>query len=129
MPAETHLWGVRYQIRDVDRAVQFYTNQLGFKLEHQQGKAFAKITLDGVAIFLSGPGSSGARPMPDGRQQAPGGWNRVVVRVGNLETSVAELKAAGLKFRNTIETGPGGKQIQIEDPDGNAIELFEPAPR
>jgi glyoxylase I family protein len=126
---QIQFWGVRYQCRDVDRGIDFYTRLLGFRLEHQQGQAFAKVTLDGVAILLSGPGSSGARPMPDGRSQEPGGWNRVVLRVEDLPARVAELTSAGVKFRNTIETGPGGRQIQIEDPDGNPIELFEPAAR
>lgn len=129
--AETQyrFWGVRYQVRDVNRAVAFYAKQLGFKLDLQQGEAFAKVTIDGVAVLLSGDGSSGARPMPDGRRQEPGGWNRVVLRVENLPARVDELKKVGLRFRNEIETGPGGSQIQIEDPDGNPIELFEPAPR
>lgn len=121
------LWGVRYQVTDVNRSVAFYTERLGFTLEHQQGTAFAKVTCTGVALLLSGPGSSGARPMPDGRRQEPGGWNRLVLRVRDLPSRVTELTAAGARFRNAIEVGPGGKQIQLEDPDGNPIELFEPA--
>jgi len=124
--ADTQFWGVRYQVTDVDRAVAFYTKQLGFKIEHQQGQAFAKVSNDGLDIFLSGHGASGSRPMPDGRQQTPGGWNRVVLRVEDLPARVDELKKAGVPLRNQIETGPGGSQIQIEDPDGNPIELFEP---
>ena len=124
--ADYHFWGVRYQISDVERAIAFYTTHLGFKLEHQQGQAFAKVTCDGVAILLSGPGSSGARPLPDGRRQEPGGWNRVVLRVDDLPSRVEKLRSAGVRFRNAVETGPGGSQIQIEDPDGNPIELFEP---
>ena len=124
---ENHFWGVRYQTTDVSRAVAFYTKQLGFKLEHQQGQAFAKVSNDGLDIFLSGHGASGSRPMPDGRSQTPGGWNRVVLRVEDLPARVDELKKAGVPLRNQIETGPGGSQIQIEDPDGNPIELFEPA--
>jgi glyoxylase I family protein len=125
----THLdfHGVRYQVKDVSRAVDFYTRQLGFKLGHQQLPAFANVSLGHLTILLSGPGSSGARPMPDGREQAPGGWNRVVLRVADLAAQIEALKKAGLHFRNAMETGPGGKQIQLEDPDGNAIELFEPA--
>jgi glyoxylase I family protein len=119
--------GVRYQVRDVSRSLAFYTEHLGFKLEHQQLPAFASISLDDVQIFLSGPGASGSRPMPDGRQQQPGGWNRVVLRVADLASFIDALKKAGLAFRNAMETGPGGKQIQVEDPDGNPIELFEPA--
>jgi glyoxylase I family protein len=121
------MWGVRYQVADVNRSVAFYTQHLGFVLDQQQGAAFAKVTCNGVALLLSGPGSSGARPLPDGRQQQPGGWNRIVLRVDDLASSVVTLKEVGLHFRNEIEVGPGGKQIQIEDPDGNPIELFEPA--
>jgi glyoxylase I family protein len=119
--------GVRYQSRDVARAVAFYTQELGFALEMQQLPAFATVSCGALRILLSGAGASGARPMPDGRRQEPGGWNRVVLRVENLEACVAELKKTAAHFRNEIETGPGGKQIQIEDPDGNPIELFEPA--
>jgi glyoxylase I family protein len=119
--------GVRYQVTDVARAVAFYTTHLGFKLENQNLPAFANVSLGGVNIFLSGPGASGSRPMPDGRKQEPGGWNRVVLRVDDLGPFIDLMKEAGLGFRNTMETGPGGKQIQIEDPDGNPIELFQPA--
>jgi len=121
--------GIRYQVKDVARAVQFYTQQLGFKLEHQQLPAFASVSLNDVDILLSGPGASGSRTMPDGQHQEPGGWNRVVLKVSDLPACIAAMKDAGLKFRNEMETGPGGKQIQIEDPDGNPIELFEPARR
>jgi glyoxylase I family protein len=123
----THVHGVRYQVTDVARSVSFYTRYLGFTLRHQQLPAFANVSLGGVDILLSGPGASGSRPMPDGRQQQPGGWNRVVLKVADLPGLIAELKKAGLRFRNEMETGPGGRQIQLEDPDGNAIELFEPA--
>lgn len=119
--------GVRYQVRDVARSVTFYTEHLGFELKHQQLPAFANVALGGVQLLLSGPGASGSRPMPDGRLQEPGGWNRVVLKVAHLPDLIAELKKAGLSFRNEMETGPGGRQIQIEDPDGNPIELFEPA--
>jgi glyoxylase I family protein len=119
--------GVRYQVKDIGRSVAFYTQHLGFKLEHQQPPAFASVSLGGTNILLSGPGASGSRPMPNGRQQEPGGWNRVVLKVADLPSFIAELKKAGLRFRNEMETGPGGRQIQIEDPDGNPIELFEPA--
>lgn len=118
--------GVRYQVRDVPRAVAFYTERLGFKVEHQQPPAFASVSLDGVHILLSGPGASGSRPMPDGQKQAPGGWNRVVLRVADLPTFIETLHSAGVHFRNEMEVGPAGRQIQIEDPDGNPIELFEP---
>ena len=119
--------GVRYQVKDVARSVAFYTQHLGFTLGRQQLPAFANVSFGGVPILLSGPGASGSRPMPGGLPQEPGGWNRVVLRVVDLPALIAELKAAGVRFRNEMETGPGGRQIQIEDPDGNPIELFEPA--
>ena len=119
--------GVRYQVKDVARSVNFYTQQLGFTLEHQQLPAFASVSLEGSHVLLSGPGASGSRPMPNGQPQEPGGWNRIVLRVSNLEDCIASLETAGLHFRNEMETGPGGRQIQIDDPDGNPIELFEPA--
>jgi glyoxylase I family protein len=120
--------GVRYQVRDVARSVAFYTRHLGFALEHQHLPAFASVSLQNVQILLSGPGASGSRPMPDGRRQEPGGWNRVVLRVADLPACIESLKRLGVHFRNEMELGPGGKQIQVEDPDGNPIELFEPAP-
>ena len=119
--------GVRYQVKDVARAVEFYTTHLGFALEHQQPPAFASVSLGDAQILLSGPGASGSRPMPDGQQQEPGGWNRVVLRVTDLPGCIAAMKTAGVHFRNEMETGPGGRQIQLEDRDGNPIELFEPA--
>jgi glyoxylase I family protein len=119
--------GVRYQVKDVARAVTFYTQQLGFKLEHQQLPAFASVSLGDSQLLLSGPGASGSRPMPNGQRQEPGGWNRVVVRVSDLPACIAAFKSAGVVFRNEMETGPGGRQIQIDDPDGNPLELFEPA--
>jgi glyoxylase I family protein len=118
---------VRYQVKDVDRSVTFYTQYLGFKLGPKPGSAFASVSNGNLLLWLSGPQSSGARPMPDGRQQQPGGWNRLVLEVDDLPSRVAAMKKAGLRFRNAIETGPGGKQIQLEDPDGNPVELFEPA--
>ena len=121
--------GIRYQVKDVGRASAFYTEQLGFKLEHQQLPAFASVSLGGTQILLSGPGASGSRPMPGGKTQEPGGWNRVVLKVTDLPACVTALKNANVRMRNEMETGPGGRQIQIEDPDGNPIELFEPAPR
>ena len=122
-----NIHGVRYQVRDVARSVAFYTEHLGFELNHQQLPAFASVSLGDVPILLSGPGASGSRQMPNGREQEPGGWNRVVLKVADLPGYIAELKKVGLHFRNDMETGPGGRQIQIEDPDGNPIELFEPA--
>jgi glyoxylase I family protein len=120
--------GVRYQVRDVARAVTFYT-RLGFTLQHQQLPAFANVSLGHTDVLLSGPGASGSRPMPDGRPQAPGGWNRIVLRVADLPACIDALKRAGVTFRNEMEVGPGGRQVQIEDPDGNPVELFEPASR
>ena len=119
--------GIRYQVKDVARSAAFYTTHLGFTLQHQQLPAFASVALGGVQMLLSGPQASGSRPMPDGRAQEPGGWNRVVLRVDDLPQLIDTLKKAGLHFRNAMETGPGGKQVQIEDPDGNPIELFEPS--
>ena len=119
--------GIRYQVKDVARAVAFYTNHLGFNLERQQLPAFANVSLGDAHILLSGPGASGSRPMPNGETQEPGGWNRVVLNVVNLPACITALREAGVYFRNEMETGPGGRQIQIEDPDGNPIELFEPA--
>ena len=121
------LWGVRYQVKDVKRSVDFYTQQIGLKLDQQHLPAFAQVSVGNLKLVLSGPGASGSRTMPDGRQQAPGGWNRIMLEVDDLPARIEMLKKAGLKFRNEMEAGPGGKQIQLEDPDGNPIELFEPA--
>ena len=121
------LHGVRYQSTDVQRAADFYTTHLGFKLEHQQLPAFASVSLGDFTLLLSGPGASGSRPMPDGRAQQAGGWNRMVLRVKDVAAEIERLKSAGVTFRNQMESGPGGRQVQIEDPDGNPVELFEPA--
>jgi glyoxylase I family protein len=121
------LWGVRYQVKDVSRSVQFYTQQLGFNLDQQNLPAFAQVSIGNLKLILSGPGASGSRPMPNGHQQEPGGWNRVILEVKDLPARISIMKKAGLHLRNEMETGPGGKQIQLEDPDGNPIELFEPA--
>jgi glyoxylase I family protein len=119
-------WGVRYQVTDVQRAIDFYTETLGFRLDMKALPAFGQVSISGLKLILSGPGASGSRSMPDGRQQEPGGWNRVLLQVQDLPTRIAALKDAGLRFRNEMEAGPGGRQIQIEDPDGNPVELFEP---
>ena len=119
--------GVRYQTKNVSAAAAFYTEHLGFVLEHQQLPAFAMISLGPLRILLSGPGASGSRPMADGQLQEPGGWNRVVLHVSDLEASIATFTKAGLRFRNEMQSGPGGKQILLLDPDGNLVELFEPA--
>jgi len=122
-------WGVRYQVSDVARSIDFYERQLGFKLDAKHLPAFAQVSLDDFKLVLSGPGASGSRPMPDGRRQQPGGWNRVMLEVSDLEAMLEALKGSGLNLRNRMESGPGGKQVQLEDPDGNPIELFQPASR
>jgi glyoxylase I family protein len=119
--------GVRYQVKDIARSIAFYTQHLGFKLEHQQPPAFASVSLGDAQLILSGPGASGSRPLPGGESQEPGGSNRIVLKVADLPSFIDALEKAGLSFRNQMETGPGGRQIQIEDPDGNPVELFEPA--
>jgi catechol 2,3-dioxygenase-like lactoylglutathione lyase family enzyme len=116
---------VRYLVADVDRSVAFYRDHLGFELVEQMGAAFARVRRDDLVLWLSGPASSAARPMPDGRQPAPGGWNRLVLEVDDLAGQVERSTASGVTFRNAIVTGPGGKQILVDDPDGNPIELFE----
>ncbi len=123
------LWGVRYQVKDVQRSISFYTQTLGFHVDLQHLPAFGQVSIGELKLILSGPGASGSRPMPDGRQQEPGGWNRVMLDVKDLPACIRELKNRGARFRNEMEVGPGGRQIQVEDPDGNPIELFEPAGR
>jgi glyoxylase I family protein len=123
------LWGVRYQVKDVRRSITFYTQTLGFNVDQQALPAFAQVSIGDLKLILSGPGASGSRPMPDGAQQEPGGWNRVVLEVKDLPARIGELKNQAVRLRNEMEIGPGGKQIQVEDPDGNPIELFEPASR
>jgi glyoxylase I family protein len=111
----------------VQGLLAFYPT-LGFNLDRQNLPAFGQVSIGALKLILSGPGASGSRPMPDGRQQEPGGWNRVVLEVNDLPTRISELKNQA-RFRNEMEVGPGGKQILVEDPDGNPIELFEPAGR
>ena len=119
--------GVRYIIDDVPAAIRFYTTLLGFTLEHDASPAFASVVRDGVRLLLSGEGSSGKRSLPDGRQQVPGGWNRVHLEVSDLAAEVSRLRAAGVSFRtNDIVSGPGGSQIILDDPSGNPVELFQP---
>jgi catechol 2,3-dioxygenase-like lactoylglutathione lyase family enzyme len=118
---------VRYMIDDVPAAIRFYTTLLGFTLEHDASPAFASVVRDGVRLLLSGDGSSGKRPLPDGRQQVPGGWNRVHLELTDLAGEVARLRAAGVPFRtDEIVTGPGGAQAILDDPSGNPVELFQP---
>jgi catechol 2,3-dioxygenase-like lactoylglutathione lyase family enzyme len=118
---------VRYLVGDVDRSIAFYTEYLGFKLEQSMAPAFARVSKGDLTLWLAGPPSSAARPMPDGRRPEPGGWNRFVIELEDIETNVDKLKSAGLRFRNEVVKGPGGKQILLEDPDGNVVELFEAA--
>ena len=120
-------WGVRYQVKDVSRAIDFYTGQLGFKLDTKHLPAFGQVSIGDLKLVLSGPGASGSRPLPGGRSQEPGGWNRVILEVDDLTARIETLKKAGLRFRNEMEEGPGGKQVQVEDPDGNPLEALEPA--
>jgi catechol 2,3-dioxygenase-like lactoylglutathione lyase family enzyme len=118
---------VRYMIDDVPAAVRFYTTVLGFTLEQDASPAFAAVSRDGVRLLLSGEGSSGKRPLADGRRQVPGGWNRIHLQVNDLKAEVERLRATGVPFRtNEIVTGPGGSQIIVDDPSGNPIELFQP---
>ena len=116
---------VRYQVRDMDAAVAFYTEHLGFREADRPAPMIAILVRGDLNLILSGQGASGSRPMPDGREQSPGGWNRIMLYVDSLDATVASLRSAGARFRNQVESGPGGKQIQVEDPDGNPVELHE----
>jgi len=116
---------VRYLVSDVERAEAFYVEQRGFVIEQEMLPAFARIRRDDLTLWLAGSTSSAARPMPDGRRPEPGGWNRFVIQVDDLTAVIESLGSAGARFRNDIVTGPGGRQIHIDDPDGNPIELFE----
>jgi len=125
MPDE--LVNVRYMVDDVEVAIDFYTSHFGFELRSSAAPAFADVVRGHLRLLLSGPKSSAGRPMPDGRTPAPGGWNRIHLIVEDLAGEVERLRAAGLSFRNDIVSGPGGRQILIDDPAGNPIELFQPA--
>lgn len=116
---------IRYLVHDVPAAIAFYTEHLGFSLRQQFGPAMAILAKDDLSLWLAGPMASAAKPMPDGRQPEPGGWARFVLEVQDLPSLVAQLRAAGVAFRNDILDGPGGRQILAEDPSGNCIELFE----
>jgi catechol 2,3-dioxygenase-like lactoylglutathione lyase family enzyme len=127
MPDE--LVNVRYLVDDVERAVAFYTEHFGFELRSSAAPAFADVVRGPLRLLLSGPKSSAGRPMPDGRVPEPGGWNRIHLIVEDIEGEVERLRAAGLSFRNDIVSGPGGRQILVDDPAGNPVELFQPAAR
>jgi len=118
---------VRYMVDDVEAAIDFYTGHFGFTIQTNQAPAFADVTRGNLRLLLSGPTSSAARPMPDGRRPGPGGWNRIHLIVDDIDAEVERLRSAGLSFRNEIVSGPGGKQILVDDPSGNPIELFQPA--
>src|SRR5215212_9141301 len=118
---------VRYMVDDVDAAIDFYTGHFGFAVRSSAAPAFADVVRGNLRLLLSGPTSSAGRPMPDGRKPAPGGWNRVHFIVDDIATEVNRLRSAGVSFRNDIVSGPGGRQILVEDPSGNPIELFQPA--
>src|SRR5437868_15148711 len=124
---DTDTVNVRYMVEDVAAAVSFYTTHLGFAVLTNQGSAFADLKRGNLRLLVSGPTSSAGRSMPDGRQPGPGGWNRIHLLVDDIAAEVARLRAAGVSFRNDVVSGPGGKQILIDDPSGNPIELFQPA--
>ena len=116
---------VRYIVTNVEQAVEFYTNLLGFAVAEQYGPAMAIVTRDDLSLWLAGPRASASRPMPDGRQPAPGGWARIVIETDDIESLASALKDAGATFRNDIISGPGGRQVIVEDLSGNAIEIFQ----
>ena len=120
---------VRYMVDDVEAAIDFYTTHLGFSLINSFAPAFADVERGDLRLLLSGPTSSAGRPMPDGRQPGPGGWNRIHFIVDDIDGAVERLRAAGVPFRNEVISGPGGRQILLDDPSGNPIELFQPADR
>lgn len=120
---------VRYMVDDVASAIDFYTSNFGFTVGMVAAPAFADVTRGNLRLLLSGPQSSAGRPMPDGAQPAPGGWNRIHLITPDLAAEVARLRTAGVPFRNDVVTGPGGSQILVQDPAGNLIELFQPAER
>jgi catechol 2,3-dioxygenase-like lactoylglutathione lyase family enzyme len=121
------LTSVRYMVDDVESSIDFYTTHLGFTLRMSAAPAFADVVRGNLRLLLSGPKSSAGRPMPDGAQPGPGGWNRIHLIVDDIDSEVDRLRAAGLPFRNDIVSGPGGQQILLEDPSGNVVELFQPA--
>lgn len=118
---------VRYLVEDADASADFYVDVLGFEVERRMGTAFTMVKRGDLTLWLSGPETSAARPMPNGDQPVPGGWNRLVVEVDDIDAAVARLRAANATFRNEPITGPGGRQVLVEDPSGNPIEIFQPA--
>jgi catechol 2,3-dioxygenase-like lactoylglutathione lyase family enzyme len=129
MTDDNQMVNVRYMVDDVDEAISFYTRFLGFELLNGFAPAFADVARGNLRLLLSGPTSSAGRPMPDGTEPGPGGWNRIHLLVEDLDAEVARLRDAGAPFRNDVVEGPGGKQILLEDPSGNVVELFQPADR
>jgi catechol 2,3-dioxygenase-like lactoylglutathione lyase family enzyme len=129
MAQDTDTVNVRYMVDDVPAAIGFYTKHLGFGLLTSAAPAFADVKRGNLRLLLSGEKSSAGRPMPDGQKPGPGGWNRIHLLVDDIDAEVQRLRAAGVTFRNDIVTGPGGKQILLEDPSGNPVELFQPAAR
>jgi catechol 2,3-dioxygenase-like lactoylglutathione lyase family enzyme len=124
---DSDLVSVRYMVDDVQASIDFYTRHFGFEVRTNAVPAFADVVRGHLRLLLAGPQSSAGRPMPDGRKPAPGGWNRIHFIVQDIENEVVCLRDAGVRFRNEIVTGPGGRQILLEDPSGNPIELFQPA--
>ena len=125
--ADDEMVNVRYMVDDVDASIEFYSKLLGFELLTSASPAFADVKRGNLRLLLAGPKSSAGRPMPDGRTPGPGGWNRIHFIVDDIDAEVTRLRDAGATFRNDIVTGPGGKQILLEDPSGNVVELFQPA--
>lgn len=127
MTEQNEMVSVRYMVDDVEKAIAFYTEHLGFTLRMSAAPAFADVARGNLRLLLSGPASSAGRPMPDGTKPGPGGWNRIHLIVSDIASEVERLRAAGVSFRNDIVVGPGGQQILLEDPSGNVVELFQPA--
>src|SRR6266704_6253798 len=129
MSSPEDMANVRYMVDDVQAAIDFYTRHLGFTLRSSAAPAFADVIRGNLRLLLAGPASSAGRPMPDGAEPGPGGWNRIHLLVDDINAEVARLRGAGVSFRNDVVTGPGGKQILLDDPSGNPVELFQPAAR
>jgi catechol 2,3-dioxygenase-like lactoylglutathione lyase family enzyme len=127
MTEQSEMVNVRYMVDDVDAAIAFYTKLLGFEVLTSFPPAFADVKRGNLRLLLSGPTSSAGRPMPDGAKPGPGGWNRIHLLVDDIEAEVNRLRDAGARFRNDVIKGPGGKQILLQDPSGNVVELFQPA--